>query len=63
MYTNHNNSQIIYSILQTTSLPSSHLLNIIYLSCAYCYTLYGYLDNATLVNMQVLSIVLYCTLF
>ena len=25
MYTNHNNSQIIYSILQTTHLPGSEM--------------------------------------
>ena len=35
----------------------------IYVSCAYCYNLYGYLDNATLVNIQVSSIVHYYILF
>ena len=41
---------------------SSQLLNIIYLSCAYYYKINGYLDNATLVNIHVLSILLYYAL-
>ena len=51
--------------MREKNLPcsSSQLLNIIYLTCAYCYNLYGYLDNATLINIQVLSIVRYYALF
>ena len=65
MYANHNKSLIIYSILQrlnfTLFFQSVIKYNIFNLCLLYNFS--GYLDNATLINIQVLSIVRYYALF